>query len=223
MGDNPFTDNPYKSSAPSFVPPAPTRPGGVTAIGVLSIVLGAMGLLGGCAGSVGLFINPMMQGALQPGPNANSIEKAQADMNAQINAVSQRYIVPNVVLMVGVLVLGSALLWGGIQLLRTRPGAPTWLFYTFMALIVFELLRTVFYIFVQLQLLPVVEEFAQRIGRDAPGNPAMGDTMVTVMRASMYVGIVIGVGWPLIKVIVYGLSMRYLAKPEIMARGSEVA
>ena len=218
MADNPYSDNPYQASTPTAVPYRAPRPGGVTVIGVLAIILGLLGVLGGCIGGVSIFLNPMIQNAVAPGPNANPVEKAQAEMNAQISAIGERYIVPNVILMLVWFVLAGALTFGGIQLLRVRPGAATLLYYTFMGLIVFELLRTVFGVFIQLQMFPVIEEFTKRIIREGPaGNPAIGQTMASVMRFSTIIGLIFGIAWPLVKIIVYGFSMRYLAKPNVAA------
>lgn len=215
-----MSTNPYADPAATFVAPtaAPVRPGGVTLVGVLAIVLGVMGIFGGCGGAAALLLNPLMQGALQPPPGAPPFQRAQAELNAEIMGVNQNHMIPLSISLVGLTVVAIWLTVGGIQTLRMRPQGRVILLYGFLATILFEVVRSGHMLVMQLEMLPIYEEFRNRIAREISDRSQLAglQTMLNLMQAAVIFGIVIGIGWVVIKVVVYGLCARYLSKPEII-------
>lgn len=215
MSSNPYSDEPYLAQS---VRPAGTRPGGLTVVAVLAIVLGVLGLMGACGGGVGLLATPYLQGAMKPAPGASSLERMQFELNQETLAINERYFALHMTVQVFLLIVAGCLTVGGIQVLRLRPGGRKFLIYTFFALIAFEFLRTVLLVFVQLQILPVVEAGMNRLLREAAGgkDEPMLKFMAQFTYAAAIFGMVVMLGWALIKIVIYGLSARYLSKPDII-------
>ncbi|HTN76533.1 MAG TPA: hypothetical protein VL096_14840 [Pirellulaceae bacterium] len=215
MSNNPYSDY----SPPSGVPmkPLPLRPGGVTVVSILAIVLGVMGLFGVCAGGVGLAAGSFMQGMLTaPAGGANPVQKIQFDLNKELLAINERYMPLHVVMLIGLLVVASWLLVGGIQALRMKSGGRSLLLYAFFATILFELLRTGATAFLQLATLPIYDELARRTGDELGPNMGSAKSMVSMMYGMAIFGMVMVFVWGTAKVVLYGFCAKYLAKPEIV-------
>ena len=110
-----FQDETYQTVA---TPPAGFRPGGLTTVCIIAIVLGALGLLGGLSGlAMSLVGNQVQQWQAGLGTAGVPAEmaKMQTEMNTSMMAVTDRF--RNVSLATAVFRLGvaAALLWGAIQ------------------------------------------------------------------------------------------------------------
>jgi len=193
------------------------RPGGLTAVCVIAIVLGALGL---CMSLVGLaslaFQDKLEEFAMrqqQPPPGMpDGFLKAQMEMQKKIQEIQQnvthRYRGANMGILLLNLVFASSLLAGGIMTLKMNPTARTFLVGVFAAVIVFEIVRTVVTVFMQLDM------FAELSTIPSVGSgPA--DVILTFAKVvaigGMAFGIVLGLG----KVIFYAIGACYLRRPNI--------
>jgi hypothetical protein len=222
MSNNPFSDSGFKSPPPpnAYDPAAfqmpPKKPGALTAIGVMGVVLGILGLMTACIAVVALPFQSKLQTAFnQSSPNDPPAVKIQQEMNAAMAAVQDKYFLPNMTFSVLHLVLATCMLIGGILVLRGRPAGRSLMIYVLLAAIAFEVLRTAFAVMVQLEVMPITSEFMEKMMKEAgPNGP--GRAIARMVSGLSIFGIIMGLIWPLGKIIVYGLSARYLASKPIV-------
>src|SRR6188474_1546783 len=92
------------------------RPGVLTTICVLAIVLGALGVCSALFTSVALVVGKQLQQAMQPqaqpGVN-NEMLKIQKEMQDEINAVNDQYFPVNILFALTHIVVAALLLVGG--------------------------------------------------------------------------------------------------------------
>jgi hypothetical protein len=199
------------------------RPGGLTAICVIAIILGAFGLLGSLAGLGGqamkkdfekAFAVPQQQGT------PPEFLKAQTEMAKKMQAVNDRYAGFTTGIALLNLVCASCLLGGAIMTLVMNPKGRTFLIAVFAAAIVFEIVRCIVGIFMQLDIAAAMSDAMQQMmktgmpqgGRGAEQGAAFVGTLTKV---GAVVGMAVTVGWGLAKMVFYGVSAGYLRRPNI--------
>lgn len=212
MSTNPYSD-PYSSQQHSPEAYGPLKPGAVTAVSVLAIVLGVLGLLTVCGGGVGLIANTALQGMMTVPPNATPMQKAQIELNQEIMGLTQRYLPLTLVFLGAQLVLAPMLIYGGVKTLRMDHAGRRFLIYTFLALIAFEVIRTAFQFYLQLQMLPLYDEMAMRVAREG-GGTGEDEMILRFTKGATMFGLVAALVWPAVKIVLYALSSRYLALPK---------
>jgi hypothetical protein len=220
MSTNPFSDqnkpqpplNPYDPS--TFVMP-PKKPGVLTAIGVMGVVLGVLGVMSSCMAVAALPFQSQLQTAFSQPSSKDPALRIQAEMNSAMAQVQQDYFAVSMTLSVLNLALSAWLLAGGIMVLRTRRAGRPLMIYALLTVIAFEVLRTVFGVIIQLEMMPITTDFADRLGREAAPNSPMA-SMGPMMKGAAIFGMVLGLIWPLGKIIMYALSARYLASKPIV-------
>ena len=115
------------------------RPGGLTALCIISIVLGALGLFAGLSRCVALAFPRQLQAAvanLQPDEEAAQLQQEIAD---ETNELMRQHVVRNWVLAVGRLAMVVGLLLGGIWSLGLKRRGRTTLLVVFAVGIVLEI------------------------------------------------------------------------------------
>ncbi len=209
---NPYSDA-ILQSPPTF--DVRLRPTGVTVVGVLACVLGMMGLAMGCWMLIHTIVGPRIaQAFTQAGPN----QQAQMEMNDRMEQLSLEYRTVNVATSLGAMILGAALFIGGIGTIRGRPWARTLLVRAFLVAMIFECFRLVPATMMQFEILPIMEQFMQRVTTDPSGkNPSPPPMAASFAKAMMLIGVCIGVGWLVIKLACFGFCGRYLSRPHVRA------
>jgi hypothetical protein len=184
------------------------RPGWLSAVCVVAIVLGGLGLMTSLLGAAGTIFAPqvqawtqkwtekMTQGRGQP----PGIQEMQEKMQAKVLEVQARWRAANLAVVAANLVLSSCLLFGGIKAMQLSPAGRTVLLFTFGAIILFHGLRMIPNIGMQL---------------------ATADVMNNIMNISMKAGIAFSIAWmvmiELVQVTAYALGIWYLRRPHIRA------
>lgn len=221
MSDDPETPpslNPYAASPshPGSIEEevyTDLRPTGVTVTGVLCLLGGILGVLMGIGVVIQLLIGNQFATAMTP-PGASG--NVQRQMMSEMQAVSDRFMVATTCSSIGVFLFGCCLLIGGVALFKKRVWVPTWLQCTFFALVVFELARQVLLVFVQLEMMPIMDRFMSQMAKTngPPGQQAM---MGTIQKASMIIGLAFSIGWAVCKIGLLIWGYRYLGKSEVRA------
>lgn len=193
-----------------------SRPGMLVAVCVISIVLGALGVLSGLFQLASLVAAPMLNQAMVSqfkGPQA----EAQAEMVTKLNAVTARWR-PWILLILAANVLASAgLLIGAIMTLQWKPRGRKLLLAMLLAALAIDLLRVLPEALMQIQVQAIDRQYMARIMSEsgqAPGGAAFGEAMGATM---VYVTLAVLGGWALVKLICYALGARYLARPQTHA------
>jgi hypothetical protein len=192
------------------------RPGGITALCVLTIVLGSLGLLTGLAAIATFVFGRQMQTAiagLQPDAEAARVQREIAE---EADETMRQHWVRNWLLALIRLTVAAALLVGGIWSLRLKPIGRTALLAAFGVGILFEIL----------QLWPaweargesarmferIMEAQQQQQNKAPPGFHAMMKMLGQAMPTIQFVG---AVAMFLAKCGFYGFGLWYLTRPRV--------
>jgi hypothetical protein len=200
---------------------------------IVSIVLGALGLLMAMTGIAGqLFAAEAqestlkMMEAFQVGGVPPAIKEIQKEMMDASVAVQRRWMPINLAISIVHLFVAAALLAGGIQALRMKPSGRKLLLMALVAAILFEIGRLPPTGIMQWEMTKVVGQFSQRLmdaaapsGKALP--PGQKKTIQMVMRTSMVAGTLIGVltalGLAIVKLAFYAAGVWLLIRPQFRA------
>jgi len=194
--------------------------GWLKAICIIAIVLGTLGLLSALMGIVGLAIGSELQGAFGPGAQPGMPQElvdAQTQMQADLQAVQDRFFAANVILTLVQVLVASTLLVGGIQCLRRiSPGRRVLVAACFAAML-FEIVRGIVQGFVQMATAPVATRSIERMMESTGGQtpPEATEFVMMATRVGVVLGAVVFLGLITAKLVFYVLSVRYLRKPEV--------
>ena len=199
------------------------RSGGLTAICVIAIILGGLGLASSMMGLCAMAAKPWMNNAFimpeQPG-KVDKVRDAQLEMQEKVEEVTDRYIGFNLCFLLLNVLIGSSLLTGGILALKLNPTGSRLLIAAFTTAIVFEILRAVLQTFMQIEMAEVMYDSMSRMMQATPSRsgavPAEATAVTAVfMKIGVYVGLAFTLAFALAKVIFYAIGTRYLQRPNI--------
>lgn len=201
MSQNPYQSNPTLPQATS-VPQQ--KPGGLTAIAVICLILGSLGALMALFGIVMLFFQGSMNQfqAAQPGG-------PPPEFLAEMEALQASQFIPTLIVNGCNVIIGSLLAIGSIGVLGTKEWGRNLLRNALLAAIFFVVVRGIYGMWVQYSSMSVISKMV----------PAGGDkaTMEAIMQGTIIFGIVIGVIWMVVLIGFYIWSRIYLNKPPIRA------
>jgi hypothetical protein len=194
------------------------RPGGLTALCILAIVLGALGIMTGLTGLAAAALSDPLQklaAGLQPEQDKEGA-RLQQQVADESREFAGRHFVRNLLFSLARLVVASCLLLGGILALRLKTPGRKALLVAFAAGILFELS----------QIWPMIEVFGftERImemqqqmagnapnGGDAAGTMRVMAKMIAAMQVAMMGGML------LTKITCYAFGLWYLTRPHVAA------
>ena len=192
------------------------RPVGIWIIGILALVLGAMGSCGGSLSMVGLFFQDAvaeMNDDLQANQPDQQLADIQRDMNHALMEVAQGFKWPNLAAQLFNIIASFMLIVGGILLFRWHPSAVMAMMIGLGLSIFVDLAMGGLQTAIGIQNMAVMDEYAQRMGE--LGDPAAQRMMGGIMRASGSFGLCMGIGWALAKIGFYAGSIIYLRKEKV--------
>jgi hypothetical protein len=187
------------------------RPGWLTAVCVIAIVLGTLGLLGSLLGAVNMIYGEQVQQWIQKmvtaGQQTNAppgFDDFQNRIQDRIVEIQRRWQTVNLVVMMVNLVLSSCLIFG----------------------LLFQVLKLVPTIGIQLATADIMDDLMSEMTQQATQGqgampPAQQRTIRTVMSTSARIGVVIGILYALtieaVQAVCYTFGIVYLRKPYIRA------
>ena len=201
MSQNPYQSNPTLPQATS-VPQQ--KPGGLTAIAVICLILGSLGALIALFGIVMLFFQRSMNQFQAAQPGGPPLE-----FLAEMEALQASQFIPTLIVNGCNVIIGSLLAIGSIGVLGTKEWGRNLLRNALLAAIFFVVVRGIYSMWVQYSSMSVISKMV----------PAGGDkaTMEAIMQGTIIFGIVIGVIWMVVLIGFYIWSRIYLNKPPIRA------
>ncbi|QDT12448.1 hypothetical protein [Planctomycetes bacterium K23_9] len=207
---NPLT-NPHDSFRPTAEPShTALKPTGVTVAGVISLLAGMSGILIGVMVIVQVLFGQQISDALMP---AGAQAQAQRDMNAAMAAINAKYIIPHVLSSLGGLAISTCLIIGGIGCLASKSWTPRWMGKTLLALLVYEVLRTIFYVALQFETIPLVQLHMDNIADANSGNGGPPAAMVqSIQKISMIIGFAFWATWFVVKCGIAIWGRRYFGR-----------
>lgn len=222
---NPFTDvNPYR---PGDKPPrqgelpdmAARRPSGLTAICIIAVVLGVLGLFSGLMKGVNVLFGTEMQQAFGSfGAVSPEQAKVQQDMQAAIAAEMNRFRLVNSVLCIAQLTFCGALVYSGMKTLGLKAAGRSLFLAACACMLVYEIGQSIAFVFQQLAMSPIMELYMPQLMKGSAGNNASAEQIGQVMaRVSIILGIVFQCVWTLIKFVFYAVAIFHLRKAAVIA------
>ena len=217
---NPYDPNPFGDS-PATVDMAgpPIRPGGLTAICVIVIVLGAMGMMSSGLKGVQLAVGKALQQAITQAtaqPN-NEMGKAQEEMTKAIWEETDKLMIPNLLLISAQFAICGALAYGGIKSMGLKEVGWKVLVWAVCLILVFEIIQFFVIVYTQLQIMPIMEVHMARMMESTPNSgPSEKEFMGAITKFSMIIGFVFHGGWTLLKVVFFCIAIRYLRSQRII-------
>jgi hypothetical protein len=199
MSTNPYQSPYAKPSGHGTMAVKSNRPGQLTFVAILAIVMGLFGILGTGCGVIGLAFQSIAVSAIQqnapPGKDPevlNMLKSVQSHQNAYMIAIA------------GVMALGfvvaSILMTGGIGLLANKSWAIWVLLGAFGVAILYILAQFGLNIFIQLSL---QEKLKSMVGNASPPGQEIGTA----------IGMVLGGLFVFAKVALYSVCMFFLLQP----------
>ena len=224
-GPNPYS-SPMGQSPLSNPPPVGVpvhRPGWMTAICILAIILGALGLMMALFGSVALAFGERFQQMVQGMSTVGQppgMKEVQLEMQKAMQAVQDRWFVAIALQYALHFVLAFALILGAAKSLQMDSFGRRLLAGALFAAIAFELLRLIPTMAIQMGTMDVMQEYMQHIMQaSAPPGKAMPQqaqiAMATMMKGSMAVGIAFTLVFVVAKIAFYTAAGIYMNKPHI--------
>jgi hypothetical protein len=198
------------------------RPGGLTAICVIAIVLGGMGVCAGLMGLASPITTSWMEKAMAAQHKAargNPASEAQFEMQKKMQGVTRQYLAYTVGLSVINLLVSGGLCIGAIIGMRTTPRARKFLICVFWAAIGFEIVQMIVQSSMQVDISAVMSESMSRV---MAANPQGGPTAAQAAQfgkvfatVTVVLGMAFVVVWGLAQVVYYAVGIRYLGRPAI--------
>ena len=195
------------------------RPGALTAIVVVGLILGSLGTCGGLTSIVSLVFQDQMQAfsrqmAEMSAQGNPTVYEQQLAMQEQMNAVSAEWRPALFSHQIVNLLASFVLLAGAILLLKWKPSGPE----IFTAGAVVSILADggggVITVLYQLEISTVLQEYMTRLASD-PALAGAERSMSAIGTASTRAGMFFGVAWVAIKLGFYGYGIVTLRKPEV--------
>ena len=228
MSSDSFPLDPYRSPAlpegPYAGKPRSGRPGWLTALCVICIVLGALGLMNAGFGAVGAVFAEQMQRALQPRGNTPGIspelQQAQEDFQNEALAVQRKHLWKNVASLVFRTVAALLLLIGGLRCLGLSEGGRRLLLIACAVGLAFELVNAIIQTYVALDMMTAMNSFAEKLQSampDANAPPGMNQMLKMWFRVVMIFQIVMLYALSVLKGGLYLFGLLYLQRAHIKA------
>lgn len=208
MEDNPFQSPIPANSSGNLASRSVKCPQALKTICIISLILGALGLLSSTLGLAGLIFQPQIA-EFQPPTESRSAQAIQTKMLE----FQSTYHIPNILMNLANLIISPLLLLGGIGVLSKLTWAPKILSIGLVSACVFVLVRTTLTSFMQFQIFSTMKE---SIADQLPQRAEAG-TIETVMVASMYFGLAMGIVWMIALAGFYFWSWHYLKQHDSQA------
>src|SRR5438067_421727 len=100
------------------------RPTGLTAVCVLAIVLGLFGVASTLSGIFGLAAPAIRSNPFPAGSQEQKMIQAQNQMQAELRALTNRFKIFHVPIIVSLFCVSVGLIWGGALSLQLKPKGP---------------------------------------------------------------------------------------------------
>lgn len=194
------------------------RTGGLTAVCIISIVLGCLGLLAGLGGIVGEAASDQMQGlakSLSAGAPPE-VKEMQEDLFVETQAIAKRWRPVTWPLLGVKIFVALGLLIGGILALQIRAAGRKLLQVTFLLGIAYEVAYTLANSMLQMEVMQATGKIVDRMIESMPaGGPKGGG--LEIMRISGMIGIAFTALFAIAWGIFYLVGLLYVGKSNIEA------
>ena len=210
MSENPFATPEIVSATPK----APQKaPGALTAILIICLVMGILGLLGSCMGAAGLAFQGQIQGMQQ-----NMGDPAQQAMQKELQTIQNQQLIPNLI-MVGLnFIVAPLLTIGAIGGLNRKPWGHKLLSIGLLVAMFYVVIKLVISIIMQVMTMgPMTKAMEKAMAEQGGAEAQAAGVIGGAMQIGIIVGIVIAAVWGLLLLGFYIWAWMYLRKDEVMS------
>ena len=210
-------EGPYAGRQPSG------KPGWLTALCVICIVLGALGLMNALLDTAVELAGPRFQAMLTPRGSPgmpDDFQQAQQDLMDELNALKNKYFALSLGLLACRFVVAGLLLLGGLRCLGLSEGGRKLLIVACAVALLFEVSRAIIQSVIYLENLTAMNSAVERFQSSlAKGNspPGMQAVMKWTIRVSTVLPIVMAYVLGILKSAMFVFGLMYLRKPHIKA------
>jgi hypothetical protein len=227
MSADPSAFDPYRSPSlpqgPYAGQTASRKPGWLTALCVICIVLGALGLMNALFGAVGAAAGPSMQAMFQPRATPgvpSDIQQAQDQFQDDVAGVQKKHFFPLVASIAFRFIAAVLLLVGGLLCLSLKEQGRKILIFACALALLFELTNSIVQSFMMLDMMTAMNSFAEKLQSSMPqadAPPGLNRMVGWWMRAVMVFQFILIYLFSLAKAAVYLFGVIYLQKQHIKA------
>lgn len=218
--------DPYRSPVLPETPysaPSVQKPGWLTALCVICIVLGVLGLMNGILGLGATIFGKQLQQVMNPAASRQQmpadLQKLQQKLEDETAAIQEQFFLPSLIAVVFKLAVSLLLVAGGLGSLRLTEQGRTLLILGCLIAILFELGASVLQSVVYMETLTVYNQlingFVDELQRQ--NGAAAGQAFLWFMQLILYAGMVVFFIIQLVKVAFFTWGALYLRRPAIAA------
>lgn len=182
------------------------RPGILTAIAIIAITLGAMGVLASLLSVANLVLQAQLPANF---PGASE----QLEFAERMREATKPYIVPIMIGTAANCVVSVLLIVGGALLLARKPAAVGLMTVSVAAAIVVDLYLTAVTAYAQVKVMPVTQEMARATAANMPAGADAA--MDSIMSAAVWAGTAVTALWLLCKLAYYIVALVALKRPSV--------
>jgi hypothetical protein len=222
MPDDPSTLNPYLAPTDPVPRGGKTgRPGMLSTICVIAIVMGALGAMNVLAGLGMYFLQPVMQQAFQPsvGPGVSREDVRQyRDIQDKTQAIADKHIVLAMSLLALAFLSSVGLILGGLKTLRLNDMGRKVLMATLVLCVVYELGHWTQQFMVMPEIGAAMRETYQKSIEELPPGSVQRrsqELTLTIVGISTTASLVFVVALGAVKLVYYFLTLIYLNRQPI--------
>lgn len=193
------------------------RPGKLTAVCVIAILLGGIGLVVALSGVVGMLVPPYTAKQVpNPSTEAQKMQDLQLKMQKEIQAVAARWRVYQLGLLTALTVISAGLIAGGALSLGMKPAGAKILSYALPFAIPFDTARGILGLYISNKVAMTTARYMQEMVSISPGkNPPPEGLMSGIVQVVSVVVLVVTALWMIGKVCYYVLAALYLKRPHV--------
>lgn len=217
--------DPYQSPSLPQGPIGPVRsgkPGWLTALCVICLVLGLLGLMNTCFGTVGAIFGTKVQSMFQPKAGTPGmpaeLEKAQQQLNDDLQAVLKKHYVVIVAFLAFRFVVALGLFVGGLWCLGLKEPGRLLLLAACALALAFELSNAIVQSIVNIDNMTAINSFVENLQANMPADANSQNVnkfMKIWLRIVIVMQIVLLYGWTLIKAAFFVWGLIYLQRTNI--------
>ncbi len=196
------------------------RPGGLTAVCVIALCLGILGLFGAtmqCLGAVLQSVILDFAQNLQPGGLPGPQFQQQLQMQQEIMAVQSRWLPFTIGLTVLNAIASVSLIVASSLGFCLNPRTNQWFVPTLICAIVYSLLNVVLQAGMQHEMQAVMsKQMAQMMQQGGvPPPPGAAPVMSNAMKMGSAIGMAFVGGWALLQIVFYATALWYLLQQDV--------
>lgn len=209
MSDNPFASPDQMPPQTPSISATKPAPGALTFILIVCLIFGIMGLCGSCFTGIGLAMQSTLEKMLTEGPGPAE----QKDFQKMSLEVQGEFLIPGLAIAGINLFVATFLIIGSIAGLQRKPSAVGLMRNAILFAIIYVVLKIIFAIYTSIGSVNGLTEKVQNY--QGAGNKEAMETMLQITVVSTWVGLGIGILFPIAMMGFYIWARIYMGSEKV--------